>query len=301
MSPTLIILIVAAIGAGAVAVVSILQRREVLRRASVAQSPLSPSILRPDKKAAEAWLEEYLGGVGATRSDHATVRSKLIQAGMESTAAVGVYNSLRAISLVTFPVIGWLIAPFDRPVLSAILLATAFYLGYVLPIGILERLVRQRQERIRRAVPDTLDLLVVCVEAGISLDAAILRVARDTRILYPELAFELTVTNRVTNAGIPREEALRGLWERTGVQEIRALVTALTQSEKWGTSIGTVLRVQSDTLRRQRRQRAEKKAKTAPLKMTFPLLFFILPALFVVTLGPAVVHIIREFGKFSNP
>ena len=300
MSPTLIILIIAAIGAGAVAVVSILQRRDVLRRAAVANSPLAPSILRPDKKAAEAWLEEYLGGVGAQRADAATVRTKLIQAGMESPAAVGVYNTLRAVSLVAFPVIGWFMAPFDRPVLSAFMLGTAFYIGYILPIGILERLVRQRQDRIRRAVPDTLDLLVVCVEAGISLDAAILRVARDTRILYPDLAYELTVTNRVTNAGIPREEALRGLWERTGVQEIRALISALIQSEKWGTSIGTVLRVQSDTLRRQRRQRAEKKAKTAPVKMVFPLLFFILPALFAVTLGPAVVAIVREFGKYSR-
>jgi tight adherence protein C len=298
MTPTLIILIVAAIGGGAIAVVSVLQRRDVLRRAAVSHSPLSPSILRPDKKAAEAWLEEYVGGVGATRADHATVRAKLVQAGMESTAAVGIYNVLRAISLVTFPIIGWFLAPFDRPVLSVVLLATAFYLGYILPIAMLERLVRQRQDRIRKAVPDTLDLLVVCVEAGISLDAAILRVARDTRILYPDLAFELTVANRVTNAGIPREEALRGLWERTGVQEIRALVSALVQSEKWGTSIGTVLRVQSDTLRRQRRQRAEKRAKTAPIKMVFPLLFFILPALWAVTLGPAVVAIIREFGKF---
>jgi tight adherence protein C len=298
MSPTLIILIIAAIGAGAIAVVSVLQRRDVLRRAAVSQSPLSPSILRPDKKAAEAWLEEYLGGVGAQRADSATVRAKLVQAGMESQAAVGVYNVLRAISLITFPVIGWLVAPFQRPVLSAILLGLSFYLGYILPVAMLGRLVRQRQDRIRKAVPDTLDLMVVCVEAGISLDAAILRVARDTRILYPDLAFELTVTNRVTNAGIPRDEALRGLWERTGVQEIRSLVSALIQSEKWGTSIGTVLRVQSDTLRRQRRQRAEKKAKTAPLKMTFPLLFFILPALFAVTLGPAVVQIIREFGRF---
>jgi tight adherence protein C len=217
---------------------------------------------------------------------------------MESPAAVGVYNVLRAISLVSFPVIGWFLAPFDRPGVSVFLLGTAFYLGYILPIAMLERLVRQRQERIRRAVPDTLDLLVVCVEAGISLDAAILRVARDTRILYPDLAFELTVANRVTNAGIPREEALRGLWERTGVQEIRSLVSSLIQSEKWGTSIGTVLRVQSDTLRRQRRQRAEKRAKTAPVKMVFPLMFFILPALFAVTLGPAVVAIIREFGRF---
>jgi tight adherence protein C len=297
---TLIILIVAAVGAGAVALVTGLQRRDVLRRAAIAQSPLAPSILRPDKKATEAWLEDHLRDVGAKRADHATIRAQMIQAGMDSPAAVGIYNVLRAVSLVTFPLIGLVIAPFERPVLATMVILVALYFGFILPIAMLGRLVRQRQERIRRAVPDTLDLLVVCVEAGISLDAAIQRVARDTRILYPDLAFELTVANRVSNAGIPRDEALRGLWERTGVQEIRSLVTALIQSEKWGTSIGTVLRVQSDTLRRQRRQRAEKKAKTAPMKMTFPLLFFILPALMAAVLGPAVVQIIREFSKLNR-
>lgn len=297
MSITLIILIVVAVSGAAVAVVTGLQRRDVLRRAAVAPASLAPSILRPDKKAAEAWIEEHLSDIGSQRADTASIRAKLIQAGLDSPAAVGIFNLLRAVSLISFPLLALSIAPFTRPVLASLIILVALYFGYALPIGMLERLVRQRQERIRRAVPDTLDLLVVCVEAGISLDAAILRVARDTRILYPDLAFELTVSNRVTNAGIPRDEALRGLWERTGVQEIRALVTALIQSEKWGTSIGTVLRVQSDTLRRKRRQRAEKQAKTAPLKMTFPLLFFILPALLAVTLGPAVVQIIREFGK----
>ncbi len=298
MSLTLIFLIVAAVGSVAIALVSGLQRRDVLRRAAVSQSPLAPSILRPDKKAAEAWVEEHLSNVGSKRADHASVRAKMIMAGMDSPAAVVIYNIVRAGALVAIPLIGIAIAPFQRPAMATFVVLIALYIGFFLPVVMLDRLVRQRQDRIRKAVPDTLDLLVVCVEAGISLDAAIMRVARDTRILYPDLAFELTVANRVSNAGIPREEALRGLWERTGVQEIRALVSALIQSEKWGTSIGTVLRVQSDTLRRQRRQRAEKRAKTAPLKMTFPLLFFILPPLFAVTLGPAVVQIIREFGRF---
>lgn len=298
MSITLILLILAAVGGVSVALVTGLQRRDVLRRAAVSQSPLAPSILRPDKKAAEAWVEEHLSGVGAKRADHASVRAKMTMAGMDSPAAVGIYNVLRVISIVSFPLIGLAVAPFDRPILASIIVLVALYFGFFVPVVMLDRLVRQRQERIRRAVPDTLDLLVVCVEAGISLDSAIMRVARDTRILYPDLAFELMVTNRVSNAGLPRDEALRGLWERTGVQEIRALVSALIQSEKWGTSIGTVLRVQSDTLRRQRRQRAEKQAKTAPLKMTFPLLLFILPPLFAVTLGPAVVQIIREFNRF---
>jgi tight adherence protein C len=139
--------------------------------------------------------------------------------------------------------------------------------------------------------------MVVCVEAGVSLDAAILRVAREVRLVHTDLAHELHVVNRLTNAGVPRETALRGLWQRTGVEDIRALVSSLIQSEKWGTSVATVLRVAAETLRRKRKQYAEKKAKQAPLKMTFPLLFFILPALFIVIMGPAVATIIKEFGK----
>jgi tight adherence protein C len=135
------------------------------------------------------------------------------------------------------------------------------------------------------------------VEAGVSLDAAILRVAREISLVHTDLAHELHVVNRLTNAGVPRENALRGLWQRTGVEDIRALVSSLIQSEKWGTSVATVLRVAAETLRRKRRQAAEKKAKQAPLKMTFPLLFFILPALFIVIMGPAVVTIVKEFGK----
>jgi tight adherence protein C len=156
---------------------------------------------------------------------------------------------------------------------------------------------RLRQEKIKRSVPDALDLLVVCVEAGVSLDAAILRVAKEIRMAHPDLAHELAVVNRVTNAGLPRDAALKGLWQRTGVDDLKTLTSSMIQSEKWGTSIATVLRVASETLRRKRRQAAEKKAKMAPLKMTFPLLLFILPALFTVILGPAVVQIMREFAK----
>jgi tight adherence protein C len=181
-----------------------------------------------------------------------------------------------------------------------VVMGTGIFIGYIAPIGFLDRLVRVRQERIRRSVPDALDLLVVCVEAGISLDAAVLRVAREVRLAHPDLAHEFAVVNRKTNAGIPRDVALRGLWQRTGVEEIRALVSNMIQSEKWGTSVATVLRVAAETLRRKRRQTAEKKAKQAPLKMTFPLVLFILPALFIVIMGPALVQVITEFGKIGQ-
>jgi tight adherence protein C len=200
-------------------------------------------------------------------------------------------------SMVLLPVAAIILIPRTQFTLFVMTLVIGVFTGMIAPVAVLDRLVRLRQERIKKSVPDALDLLVVCVEAGTSLDAAILRVAKELRLAHPDLAHELAVVNRLTNAGMPRDEALRGLWKRTGVLDIRALVSSLIQSEKWGTSIATVLRVAAETLRRKRRQDAEKRAKMAPLKMTFPLLFFILPALFAVILGPAVVQIIQEFGK----
>jgi tight adherence protein C len=131
---------------------------------------------------------------------------------------------------------------------------------------------------------------------GISLDAAILRVARDMVYVHPELARELIIVNRQTNAGVTREQALRGLWDRTGVEELRTLVSSLVQSEKWGTSNSRVLRISSETLRRNRRHNAEKRAATAPIKMLIPMALLIFPALFIVILGPAVVKIVGAFG-----
>lgn len=300
MSPLLVVLIV--LGALAVliastALVSILQRRDVMLRASeeVVFDPTSV-VLKPEKSGGgklrdrlEVWAKE--------REDNETLQHKLIQAGFESTSAPAVYFLFRISSMVLLPLVVLFVIPRTQFLLFVMTMATGVFMGLILPVAMLDRLVRLRQTRITRSVPDALDLLVVCVEAGTSLDAAILRVAKELRLAHPDLAHELAVVNRLTNAGMPRDEALRGLWKRTGVLEIRALVSSLIQSEKWGTSIATVLRVAAETLRRKRRQDAERRAKMAPLKMTFPLLFFILPALFAVILGPAVVQIIQEFSK----
>jgi tight adherence protein C len=119
-------------------------------------------------------------------------------------------------------------------------------------------------------------------------------------ILHPELANELMLVNRRVNAGMPREQALHGMWERTGVSELRALVANMIQSERWGTSIATVLRVYAETLRRKRKQMAEKAAATAPVKMLFPLTVFIFPALLVVILGPGAIKILETFRSIGQ-
>jgi tight adherence protein C len=279
--------------------VAMIQRREVMLRASGLGAEQRPraTALKPARDEIATGIRGWLLGLMPAGSDEEESQEKLTQAGFDTPVAPATFFLFRITAFVTLAVVAFSFAPRDSFGLYVTAIVIAVFFGYMLPIGLLDRLIRQRQEKIRRSVPDALDLLVVCVEAGVSLDAAVLRVAREIRMAHPDLAHELAVVNRKTNAGIPRDIALRGLWQRTGVEELRTLVSSMIQSEKWGTSIATVLRIAAETLRRKRRQYAEKKAKMAPLKMTFPLLLFILPALFIVIMGPAVVQIINEFSK----
>ncbi len=234
-------------------------------------------------KAAERWLPE-----GSVSLD---VSSQLIQAGFESPAAPVLYTVTRLVSALIIPGAMFAWGPHDSSFMVLLSGTIGIALGLIGPPAMLERIRRLRQERIIHSIPDTLDLLLVCVEAGVSLDAALLRVGREMVLLHPELANELLTMNRRMNAGMRREEALHGLYERTGVEDLRALGTNMIQSERWGTSIAKVLRVYSESLRRKRRQAAEKKAAVAATKMVFPLALFILPALFAVIGGPAILAI----------
>ena len=297
-----IVLGVIAVIVGGFALISLAQRREVLARAGAYDDSGTPAIaLRPIKEKRQGrfreWLLESLPGSPA---DDSQASEKMVQAGYDTPTAPATFFLIQVAVFVVVPLAAYVVIPRSSFFMFIVYMGIAIFCAYIIPVGFLDRLVRVRQERIRRSVPDALDLLVVCVEAGISLDAAVLRVAREIRLAHPDLAHELAVVNRKTNAGIPRDAALRGLWQRTGVEEIRALVSSMIQSEKWGTSVATVLRVSAETLRRKRRQTAEKKAKQAPLKMTFPLVLFILPALFIVIMGPALVQVITEFGKIGN-
>jgi tight adherence protein C len=291
---------VIAVIVGGFALVTIAQRRAVLARAGAMDE--APSIaLRPMKDRQQGrfreWLLESLPG---NPEDDTKSQEKMVQAGYDTPTAPATFFLVRVALFVIIPLLGYFAAPRSSFAIFAFSMALSVFFAWIIPVGFLDRMVRQRQERIRHSVPDALDLMVVCVEAGISLDAAILRVAREVRLAHADLAHELAVVNRKTNAGIPRDVALRGLWQRTGVEEIRTLVSSMIQSEKWGTSIATVLRVSAETLRRKRRQHAEKKAKQAPLKMTMPLVLFILPALFIVIMGPALVQVMTEFGKIGQ-
>jgi tight adherence protein C len=300
ITPLLVVLILVAVGAIVIAgltVIAMLKRRDLLRRAAVDDGTTTVKIdtLMADKGA--GGLAQVLGRFAPASVDNSAMRSKLLQAGIESSTAPQSYFVFRLVSFVAFPFLALLLAPRDIPAVYLFAVGLGLFAGFIAPVAMLDRMVRIRQEAITRSVPDALDLLVVCVEAGISLDAAILRVSRELRFLHPDISSELAAVSRLMNAGVSREKALRGLYERTGVGELRTIASSMVQSEKLGTSIATVLRVAAETLRRKRRQSAEKQAKQAPVKMIFPLMLFILPALFVVVLGPAIFVVIQELVK----
>ncbi len=172
----------------------------------------------------------------------------------------------------------------------------ALVLGYLLPELWLVWRVHARQQRLRLALPDALDLLVICVEAGLGLDQALMRVAEELRITHPELSDEIALVNLEMRVGKTRLDAMRELARRTGLEDIKALVAMLIQTERFGTSVAQSLRVHSDDLRIKRRQRAEELSAKTTVKMVPPLVFFIFPALMVVILGPAVIAVIRQLA-----
>jgi tight adherence protein C len=179
----------------------------------------------------------------------------------------------------------------DNPILFILL---PILLGALIPDYWLRRRIRIRQEHIQQALPDALDLAVVCVEAGLGLDQSLQRIGKELHSIYPDLSDELNLYGLEVNAGRQRVEALRHMGERTQVDDLKAFIAVLVQTDRFGTSVAQSLRVFADTMRTKRRQRAEERAAKMNIKMIPPLVFFIFPAIFVVIMGPAVIAIARN-------
>jgi tight adherence protein C len=173
------------------------------------------------------------------------------------------------------------------------LAAPATILGFLVPDLLLGRAMANQRRAIQQALPDALDLLVVCIEAGSSLDQAILKASEELEIAYPAMAKELRTVATEIRAGKPRLEAFQNLAKRTKLDDVRALVAMLIQTDRFGTSIAQALRAHADTLRTKRRHRAEERAGKVGVKLVFPLLLCLLPALYVVCLGPVAIRIYR--------
>ena len=217
------------------------------------------------------------------------LRLRLVQAGYRREEAITIFFGIRvmfALALFMF----FSSSILARPNMTMALAGLG--VGYVLPGMALARLAKRRAHKIRLALADALDLLVVSVEAGLGLDQALSRVGSELAFAYPELSDELRLINLELRAGKARSEALRNLADRTGVEDLSSLVTMLIQTDKFGTSVAQSLRVYSETLRTKRRQRAEEAAAKTGVKMVFPLVFCIFPAIWVVTIGPAAIRFV---------
>jgi tight adherence protein C len=229
--------------------------------------------------------------------EQSPLRLRFIHAGYRGNAPVALYFGAKTLLALVLPALTYLYmivasVKWGTSGLASVLLLTAA-IGYYIPNAVLSRLVFLRQREVFETFPDAADLMLVCVESGLGLDAALLRVADEIRIKSRVLAEELHLLNLEIRAGAGREKALRNLALRTGVEEIGTFVTMLVQTDRFGTSIGEALRVFSDELRTKRKLRAEELAAKIPLKLLFPLIFFIFPSLLLVLLGPAFIQVYR--------
>lgn len=265
---------------------------------AVTASPGAPGTASTDPKVLMS-VRKKTFVVPVSMGDASETQKRLHHAGYRSGTALATYNLLRILSLAALPALFFVgtlrlhMSPVHR-FLGIALLALA---GLVLPKMILRHLARRRQHRLRLSLPDALDLLVVCVEAGMGLNQAIVKVAEELERTHPEISEELRLVNLEIRAGRTRAEALRNLGERTGVDDIISLAAMLIQTDKFGTSIARSLRVHSDSLRTERIQRAEEAAAKTTIKLIFPLLFCVFPALLVVILGPAFLNLARIFSE----
>lgn len=266
-------------------------RLERLRDASRVTERVKPQTNRT------AWLTDGLASIGKLMPSGSgqVSRSQLlmIRAGYRSADAMLAMRGLKILMPIALLCTVFFTGMYRYN--PTLVIGAAAVLGFLLPDMWLTSRVRARQNRLRMGLPDGLDLLVICVEVGLGLDQALLRVAQEMRVAHPELSDELQLVNMEMRVGKSRIEALRSLARRTGLEDIKALVAMLVQTERFGTSVAQSLRVHSDDLRTRRRQRAEEMSANTTVKMVPALVLFIFPALLVVILGPAILTLMRQF------
>jgi len=245
----------------------------------------------------ESLSQQLLPGTNWQNSE---TRTRLAHAGFRSESAQADYYAIRILSALLFPVATLFGVQFfpeleTRQVITALLVSVL--VGVVLPSLILDKLIESRKRKLRNAFPDALDMLVVCVEAGLGLQSALQRVAEELSISHPELSEELLLVNTEIRMGVERMTALRNMANRTGLEDIRGLVTSLDQSMRFGTNIADTLRIYSEEFRDKRLQRAEELAAKISTKMIFPLTFCMWPAFFLIMVGPALLGVLAVMAR----
>jgi tight adherence protein C len=252
---------------------------------------------RPGTELAERIAAPLNRLVPASAAETKKLQKALMTAGYRGPNAPVIYRAIQLTSMMLFPgsvalvfiVLAW-------PLNSAILwFLAAFILGFFLPRFVLDQMIKGRKQRVRWGLADALDLMVVSIEAGLGLNAAMMRVSDELKDVHKDISEEFELANLEIKVGRDRDEALRNLAERTGVDDLRSLVAMLIQADRFGTSIARAVRVFSDSLRTKRRQRAEQAAQKAAVKLLFPLACFLFPVLFIAILGPAMLTLMDTF------
>jgi tight adherence protein C len=259
-------------------------------------TPVHPSLVFHD-------IVKRLGNlVPASPKDVTVMQRRLIRAGYRNPNALKVLYGAKALFGVLVPVVAAVMV-FNSTMEQSNKFATmvaAVAIGFFGPNEFVRMIAKRRQKQIQRGLANALDLLVVCVESGLGLDQAILQVAKELEKAHPEITEELAIVNLELKAGKRRAEALRNLADRTAVEDLKKLVAVLIQADRFGTGVAQSLRAHSDYMRVQARQVAEEKAAKLGVKLVFPIFFCILPSLFVVTVGPVIMRIVRQLLPMMN-
>ena len=292
-----IFLLIASVG------VLLFYREVALKRISEVINP------RPHQKSLIATIQETGSSIGnvvkhfenfmpKSQKEVSVVLQRLTRAGFRNENAIKIFYGCKVVIPLLLAAIAWLSGLASLGPFFVYLITLG--VGFLAPDFWLGRRVEARQKRIQRGLPDVLDLLVICMEAGLSLDQATSRTADELQTSQPDLCDELGIVVLEQRAGRARSDAWKNMAQRTDIESLRNLVSMLVQTEQFGTSIAKMLRVHADTLRVQRVQTIEELAGKTSVKLVFPLVFFIFPALFLVTLGPAAIVMVESFNKLTN-
>jgi tight adherence protein C len=292
--PLVLLAVFASVALGAGALVSYLltwstpEQREIRRLARRGDTVLAQVQLT---EAPNPWVKRFQQVVPKSPKESSRLQRRLATAGYRSLTAAVIYGA--AETLMPFIVGGAALLGFGFSRWYFALLAAAF--GFVLPSVWLSRETTRRQKQIRHGLPDALDLMIVCIEAGSGIDQAIIKTSDELDISHPALAEEMRLVTTEMRAGKPRLEAFKNFASRTKVDEVRSLVSMLVQTDKFGTSVAQALRIHAQVARTKRRQEAEERAGKIGVKLVFPLVFCLFPALYVAILGPVVVNYVKVF------
>jgi tight adherence protein C len=300
---SLVLLVVsAALFAACIADLAPWRRRAVLRKLSELETydPTAPA--RPSR--GPVWeniqgdVMSLLRRMGGSAKTAASMEGRLRMAGFRHPQMAAIYRGACTASMLLFAALFMIVAGVINGKAGSVIVLGIYgaLLGWLAPRWYIGRAVSARHRNLQRALPDALDLMVVCVEAGLGLNQALRRVAQEIGSVSPALGDELTLVNLEIRAGASRLDALKSLGERTGLDDLRALAAMLVQTERFGTPVADALRSHADALRTKRRQRAEEAAAKTTVKLLFPLVLFIFPPLYLVILGPAVLMMIRAMS-----